>query len=41
MTQVEEACLYKCEARALELHRIAERHIEETFNPAFFTNYIN
>ena len=39
-TQMEEVCLAKCEAKMIDLTAVVERHVDESFNPAFVKKFI-
>ena len=36
----EEVCLAKCQAKVMELTKVVERHIDDSFNPAFVKKFI-
>lgn len=36
----EEACLARCEHRVVKMHAAIERHLDDTFNPAFLTKFL-
>ena len=40
ITPLEEQCLAKCEAKVMTLHRAIERHVDDSFNPAFAARFI-
>ena len=37
---MEQVCLAKCESKMVDLTRVVERHVDESFNPAFVKKFV-